>query len=160
MAKYMFLTSDKEAYFPRLTKNNYRVTSNITATYNGIAHAAGVDQTWWWPAENFPGVYWPAHAGYEETLDCFIKAYGGQGYKLCIGHEFEAGVEKVAIYCDADGVPTHAARQLPSGRWTSKLGEWEDIEHNTLDALEDEQNQGLGYGFVKCVLSRPLSPAQ
>ncbi|MCI0637958.1 MAG: hypothetical protein L0Y72_23715 [Gemmataceae bacterium] len=34
-------------------------------------------------------------------------------------------------------MPTHAARQLPTGRWSSKLGPSEDIEHD-LHALEGE----------------------
>lgn len=31
--------------------------------------------------------------------------------------------------------PRHAARQLPNGRWTSKLGDHVDIEHAALDAV-------------------------
>lgn len=58
------------------------------------------------------------------------------------------GFQKVAFFVGANGVPTHAARQLPSGLWTSKLGEWEDIEH-TLHALE-----GDIYGTVALLLKR------
>jgi hypothetical protein len=49
-------------------------------------------------------------------------------------------------------VPKHAARQLPNGRWTSKLGVSEDIEH----ALHDLT--GLIYGSVALVFKR-LTPA-
>lgn len=35
-----------------------------------------------------------------------------------------------------DWEPTHMARQLANGMWTSKLGGNEDITHFTLDALE------------------------
>jgi hypothetical protein len=41
-----------------------------------------------------------------------------------------------------DGEPTHAARQLPNGKWTSKLGRWQDIEYE-LDGLV-----GKMYGTV------------
>jgi len=44
----------------------------------------------------------------------------------------------------------HAARQLPEGRWTSKLGELEDIEH----ALHDLT--GTVYGSVVLVMKRAL----
>jgi hypothetical protein len=44
---------------------------------------------------------------------------------------------------------THAARQLPSGAWTSKLGDWEDIEHNALSGLESSF-----YGRVSIILKR------
>ncbi len=50
-----------------------------------------------------------------------------------------------------DGVPKHAARQLPNGRWTSKCGELEDIEH----ALEGVV--GIWYGTVAHLLKRPLA---
>ncbi len=65
--------------------------------------------------------------------------------------------EKIAIYVDTDGVPTHAARQLPDGSWTSKLGDWEDIQHQTLEALEtgnDKAHQELGYGKVAKIMRR------
>lgn len=52
------------------------------------------------------------------------------------------------------GEPTHAARQLPSGAWTSKLGEWEDIEHDTLEALEGSEGRGEAYGRVALILKR------
>jgi hypothetical protein len=58
-------------------------------------------------------------------------------------------MEKIAIFADATGSPTHAARQLTSGRWTSKLGEAEDIEHE-LRAIE-----GDIYGTVVAILKRP-----
>ena len=57
----------------------------------------------------------------------------------------------MAIFVDAVGVPTHAARQLASGLWTSKLGHSEDIEHD-LRALE-----GDTYGMVALLLKRPTS---
>jgi hypothetical protein len=62
----------------------------------------------------------------------------------------EPGFEKVALIVDARGVPTHAARQLPTGRWTSNLGAWEDIEHE-LHALE-----GHAYGIVALLLTRQI----
>ena len=46
-------------------------------------------------------------------------------------------------------VPTHAALQLESGAWTSKLGDFEDIEHVTVDAVN-----GPLYGRPVAFLSR------
>jgi len=71
------------------------------------------------------------------------------GYATCDSHAVESAFEKVAIFVDAGGEPTHAARQLPSGRWTSKLGTLEDIEHD-LHALEDSR-----YGSVALIMKRP-----
>jgi hypothetical protein len=44
------------------------------------------------------------------------------------------GYLKVALY-ESNGFYTHAARQLPDGRWTSKLGKAEDIEHDDPHAV-------------------------
>ena len=76
------------------------------------------------------------------------------GYEECATDELEPGFEKVAIYVDTDGSPTHAAKQLGTGSWTSKLGGWEDIEHPSLHALE---GTGLAYGSVALILRRPVS---
>ncbi|MEK0192863.1 DUF7689 domain-containing protein [Microcoleus anatoxicus] len=59
-------------------------------------------------------------------------------------------IAKIAIYV-LDGKPQHASRQLPNGKWTSKLGQYEDIEHNYLEGLE-----GSIYGEVSCVMKRRL----
>jgi hypothetical protein len=55
---------------------------------------------------------------------------------------------------DAQGSPTHAARQLDNGRWTSKLGELEDIEHSLRDL------EGAAYGTVVQVMKRPRPAAE
>jgi hypothetical protein len=150
----MYLDVDKEAWFPNLKRDQYRVTSNETALYNCIAHAAEKYDAWWWP-EDYEGVEWPIMTQ-EETLECFIEAFRAQGYTQCETNDsgMEDGFLKVAIYVDQNGSPSHAARQLESGRWTSKLGEWEDIEHDTLDALEDCSGLGLAYGKVATVMKR------
>jgi hypothetical protein len=56
----------------------------------------------------------------------------------------------VALFVATTGCPTHAARQLASGRWTSKLGKAEDIEHELRDL------EGDVYSSVVLVLKRPL----
>ncbi len=83
-----------------------------------------------------------------------MQAYETLGYKLCFNEYTEEGIEKIALYGmpDQNGViiPTHAARQLESGLWTSKLGPFEDISHNTLDDVN-----GPVYGRMVCCMSRP-----
>jgi hypothetical protein len=58
-------------------------------------------------------------------------------------------MEKVALYATDEG-PAHAARQLSNGRWTSKLGRDEDIEH------ELEGLAGSHYGAVVQFLQRQV----
>ncbi len=138
-----------EKWFPGLAKSDYDITSRATADYNCIAWAAGNVNKWWEPS---PDYYWPPSVPYEYTLDAYIKAYEILGYNVCHDDKYENGFEKIAIYNDSYGMPTHAARQLSSGKWTSKLGEAEDIEHTALDGLVS-----LVYGSVAVILKRPFT---
>jgi len=108
--------------------------------YNCIAYAAGETDKRWWPHPDKFAFYWPEHLPREpvnrETVENFLLAFEWKGYKRgCKNGEFEEGVEKVALFTIA-GVPKHAARQLESGCWTSKCGRLEDIQHETLAAVE------------------------
>jgi hypothetical protein len=142
-----------EILFPVLQPKSYQATSPPDAAYNCIAWAAGETQTWWWPdADGL--AYWPAAAARDETVAAFVTAFGALGYSPCSGDQVEPGFEKVALFADAQGRPRHAARQLPSGRWTSKMGELEDIEHGLHDLA------GSVYGIVVQVLRRPMAVAQ
>lgn len=134
-------------HFPALNSTNHDVTSHPTPAYNCIAWAAGDDQRWWWP---LVGGYWPAAAPRELTLEAFVAAFGTLGYQECNGGHLEYGFEKVVIYAKS-GVPKHAARQLPDGSWTSKLGRDADISHKLLGVCGDL------YGSVAKYLRRPLS---
>ena len=137
------------AYWPTLRDEDFVETSEDTAEYNCIAHAAYDDTAWWWPSMIN---YWPPGVPVEVTLAAFAQAYATLDYGVCSSHAVEAGFEKIAIYADANGHPTHAARQLPGGRWTSKLGSLIDIEHADLDCLE-----GGDYGQVSLILRRPCA---
>jgi len=136
-----------EGYFPNLLEAPYQLTSPASAHHNCIAWPARDQERWWWPDPMGQG-YWPTGVPREQTLSAFEQAYGTLGFARCEDAELEPGFVKIALY--ARGlVPTHAARQLPQGRWTSKLGPLEDIEHDTLHALE-----GDWYGEVVLVLKR------
>jgi hypothetical protein len=146
---YRLSRLDIETKFPALSSSDYQITSPATPTYNCIAWAAREINLWWWPDSQYTA-YWPAEAPREEKLDAFITAYGMIGFTRCDNSDLEEGFEKVAIYVDISGKPTHAARQLISGRWTSKLGAWEDIDHEKLDDVCGQQ-----YGVVAVILKRP-----
>ena len=148
----MPLESFKEVRFPRLSREAYQVTSPATDAYNCISWAIGDTARRWWPAPNY---YWPDFAPREETLSGFRAMFEGLGYLECGSDALEVGYEKIALFVDDEGAPTHAARQLQSGAWTSKLGDWEDIEHVTLNALESAPLMTSLYGTVALVLRRP-----
>ncbi len=65
----------------------------------------------------------------EETLSAYIQAYQTLGYEPCDSTDLEDGYEKIVLYINEEGIPTHAAKQLSTGKWSSKLGDLEDIEH-------------------------------
>jgi hypothetical protein len=69
------------------------------------------------------------------TVDAFEAAYRSVGYERCGSSGFELRFEKIAVFAKPNGEPTHAARQLDSGRWTSKLGRHVDIEHGEPNVL-------------------------
>ncbi|HEX5105105.1 MAG TPA: hypothetical protein VFV87_14900, partial [Pirellulaceae bacterium] len=72
------------------------------------------------------------------------------GFSLADSGACGPGVEKVALY-QRGGEYTHAARQLPTGKWTSKLGKFVDIEHDATDDVG-----GGVYGEVFAYLKRPM----
>lgn len=138
-----------EASFPSLRSSRYQITSPSTPEYNCIAWAAGEDDVWWWPDINYQ-YFWPAGIPREETLAAFIAAFNSLGYSTCSHGELEDRYSKVAIYVDQNGKPTHAARQLPDGKWTSKLGSIEDISH------EIHCLTGSIYGNVAVFMRKPV----
>jgi hypothetical protein len=136
---------------PNLTSTNHVVTSPFKARYNCIAWAAGNDTRWWWPVGRY---YWPPNVPRVETLDAFIAAFATLGFVECADALLEANFEKIAIYAvpgpGGAFTPTHGARQLPDGKWTSKLGPFEDITHDTLDDVNC-----FDYGFAVKFMKRP-----
>ncbi len=140
-----------ESLFPGLCNSTFQVTSPRSRRYNCIAWAAGDTSDWWWltwdPLDDVP--FWPVRIPRVETIPAFVAVFMSLGYVACDGETPEPGQEKVALFADVNNIPTHAARQLSNGRWTSKLGKAEDIEHE-LHALE-----GDIYGTVALVMKRP-----
>jgi hypothetical protein len=129
--------------FPGLNPGNHEITSPSSRRYNCIAWAAGDSKRWWWPDLD-EVAYWPTPVPREETIEAFVDVYRTLGYVPCEDGQHEPGFEKVALYA-SEGTPTHAARQLADGRWSSKLGRSVDIAH-TLD--------GPVYGVIVLYLRR------
>ena len=73
--------------------------------------------------------YWPPKARREETISAFVEAFSLLGYSECEDPTHEPGMEKIALYAKGK-TPTHAARQLRDGSWTSKCGRENDITHH------------------------------
>jgi len=134
--------------FPRLTPSNHQVTSTPATDYNCIAWSVGDTDNWWQP-----GVFWPLPvlAG-DYGMGVLEQLFRSLGYEDSGSDtNLEAGFEKVALY--GSGLfYTHAARQLSNGKWTSKLGKEDDIEHDT-----PEDVAGGVYGEMVQVMKRTVA---
>lgn len=136
--------------FPNLTPGNHRIIGPATDRFNCIAWACGDTARWWQPGHLF---YWPVPCDPDDsTVANLLAAFTAVGYAPCSDGVAEPGFEKVTTFATAAGEYTHAARQLPSGKWSSKLGEWELIEHDTPEAVG-----GGVYGQLRQFMKRPVS---
>jgi len=141
-----------EAQIPGLVGSEYRVTSPRDARYNCFAWAAGDTSQVWSPTMVGSGAYWPPGTPALPSMNGVVEAYRVCGFDVCTTPDPEEGFEKIAVFADDAGEPRHAARQLPSGAWTSKLGDHVDIEHRELRAVEC-----VLYGEARLYLRRPLT---
>lgn len=156
-------TEEREALLaqqPTLAGANVDITSPSTARYNCVAWAAEDDQRNWSPAPGLDGkllggYYWPAAVEMLPAISAVEAVFRLLGYEPCDDGSLEPGVEKIAIYGDAIGMALHAARQTQSGRWTSKMGDLADIEHD-----EPEEVESTLYGTVRRYMARQKTHAQ
>lgn len=133
---------DLKSRFPGLREGVFRITSPETPAYNCLAWAGGVDSRKWYP-DPWDLYYWPEADG-EDSLEGWIRAFGALGSDRCEDGAMEARYTKVAIYGFGDA-PLHIARQLPSGLWTSKMGNGEDIEHELSGLIGEKYGEILIY---------------
>jgi hypothetical protein len=93
--------------------------------------------------------YWPDNVRRGYDLDSFISAYETEGFRPCADGSLIQGREKIAIYLNKFGYVEHAARQEANGLWKSKLGDEEDIEHQTPECLSSDS-----YGHPRHFMER------
>ena len=131
-------------YLPFLQRGvNFTFESRSSDDYNCVSWAINRDD------ENI-FLYLP-NGTIDLRLNSYIEYYKSIGFEEADNIEPEPGITKIALYAFEDEFQ-HVARQLEDGRWASKLGEWEDIEHNTLDVLS-----GNFYGNPVVFLERIIA---
>jgi len=150
-----YLSPERERAFPSLSRSNYEATSDETTKYNCIAYVAGDESQWWQPYIGDRPTYWPDGAIKGYSIEALVSAFRALGYTMCSGGELEPGFEKIALYVNANGEWAHAARQQADGSWLSKLGDWEDICHTTVEAVECDV-----YGKASRYMKRPIRKAR
>lgn len=129
---------DIQRHLPNLKRSDYSIESPKTPSYNCIAWVFGNTTQRWDPAF-VRGYYWPPGISRSIAVDNIISMFEVVGrFEKCNHGDTESGFEKVAIYQDADGDFSHVALQKRNGKWTSKLGRLDDVEHATPLVLEQE----------------------
>lgn len=135
--------------FPKLSSEDFRIVEPASDRYNCIAYVAGDTTKTWWPNEID---YWPPRATRDNRVESLEEALAGLGYEQCDDSNVEAGYQKVALY-GFQGRFEHAAVQMPSGRWCSKMGKGPVIEHFSPESLS-----GGPYGDATTFMRRPKGP--
>ena len=118
-----------EQLFPKLAWAGYEITSPATRQYNCAAWAAGYNDVPWDHGAVLYA-YWPRRVSRDGSTGSLVAVFAALGYTRCDNGDLEEGLEKIAIYDNANDDWTHAARQLADGSWTSKLGGREDIRRH------------------------------
>ena len=145
------LDDEIESEFPRLrAEGSYFITSPKNQKYNCVAWGVRDKAHVWQYLPNFAGYYWPPGIERDDTLESWIRVFEMHMFEKCDSRQPEEGYEKIVIFLGVDGEPSHVARQMVNGTWTSKLGiRGKDIIHRSVDALE-----GDIYGAIAQVMRR------
>lgn len=145
---------DLDLMLPGLQSTPYSVTSDATPAYNCVSWAVGETHRGWDPFDPV-SKYWPAEVPRDDSVEALQDALATVGFTPCDDGQLDPDFVKLAIFADDEGY-THVARQLPSGRWTSKLGSDRDIEHE-LEALQTRPRTWSGYSYGEIVgfMQRP-----
>jgi hypothetical protein len=153
----------KLGYYPNLMEGkNFEFTSLRTdmpefysdgESYNCVAWALGEIE--WLEMSRFIKKF-NLKPPYNESAYGYAKVFEEYyGFEFCDNGEFEAGYEKIVLY-EKEGSFQHIALLKENGKWTTKFGDFEDVEHN---AIEDIAYEGYGgYGTPKIYMKRLLHP--
>jgi len=135
-----------KADFPALSDVTSKKTSEADQCYNCIAWAFSDNQRHWWPQKRS---FWPFDYRGKTVKEAFNELFTSDGWQETSDSYYAPAFQKLALY-ELNGVPTHAARLLPSGLWTSKLGQNIDLAHHLNDL------EGPTYGAVSAIYRKPI----
>jgi hypothetical protein len=152
------LLTTLENAFPRIVGRPYSKTSPITDDYNCVAWVSRDTDHWWEPCVD--GAYWPRAVDPEDLpidadLPEYLEVFGSLGFVECADATLEPGVEKIAIYAEGQRFD-HVAYQRSDGEWSSKMGPYNDIRHESTDVLIGARPGG--YPAVALYMARDREP--
>ena len=118
----------------------------------------GIRDQWWEPyaaggiAEDRG--HWPEGLPHDREPGTLRELFRREGFVDCEDGSLDPVMVKIALYRVQDDVGgyiwTHAARQLKTGLWTSKLGSSYEVTHRSTGDLEGEL-----YGAVYAYMAKP-----
>jgi hypothetical protein len=138
--------SDLYDRFPRLVNEAHEITSQ-PASYNCVAWVEGLTDRYIDPILDWPLEVPRPQSEQDDDLGCYEALFRHFGYEMCADASLEDGYIKIALYAH-EGSFEHVAKQMPSGKWTSKAGFLHDLNHDRLEA------------FANCALLRNAVPVR
>jgi hypothetical protein len=122
------------AQYPRLLDDPaHKITSEATDRYNCVAWVQRDTKHW-----IDPELFWPADVPEpqgDDDLACYMALFRSWGFEDADDPDLEEGYLKIAIFGTGEAFD-HVAKQLPSGRWSSKGGTLFDFRHGSPEAVE------------------------
>lgn len=112
--------------------DNFSYTSLKRRGFNCVAYALEFENKDW-DMLVFAKIYNLDKTQLDHSANGYAKIFSEKfGFEKCDNPNLEEGFKKIALYENNEGDFTHIARQMESGKWTSKMGNYEDIEHYDL----------------------------
>jgi hypothetical protein len=150
---YAITQEELDEYWPDLKEGeNFHFSSLKKKGFKCIWYAlmverGDVDMLWFRDAfELDPNKLDHSAKGY---ADCFHKYFG---FEVCNNYKYEEGFVKIVLYQDKNSDFKHVARVLPNDNMTSKMGNYEDIEHYTMDAVSGDE-----YGYPTIIMKKKIT---
>lgn len=148
---YAITKEEIEKYWPALREGeNFQFTSKKKRGFKCIWYAlmldiGNIDMLWF---RDFYGLN-------PSTLDHSAKGYSKCfqeyfGFEECNDIEYEEGFIKVVLYEDNNRDFKHVARVLSNNLLTSKMGDYEDIQHSIEAICGDE------YGYPRLYMRKKV----
>lgn len=137
-----------EDRFPALRGTPWKIKSRKTKRYNCLAWAAREKHRRWDFAK---GAYWPPGVKKAMGIAYLVGAFQAEGFSVCNENDcqtYDSTADSIVVY-ERNRIGTHAARLLANGMWSSKLGDIEDVEHQTPEALSGDR-----YGYPRVYMKR------
>lgn len=124
---------------------NFIFTSKQTWDYNCVMWSLHRDDYW--------KDFFYTEDGYisiDQSIKPYVEFFKENGFSICETNVVEEGFEKICIY-SKNGIFSHVSRQLKDGRWASKMGNYEDIEHLSVFDVNGE-----GYGAPEVYMKKEI----